>query len=100
MSDRNSLLSVPFHSALNKPNLVLGGERDLMLFTGLISSAMIFVALSLQSAIIGIVVWFVFSSLIRKMAKADPLMSKIYIKQLNYQHYYMAHSTPFIKVAK
>ncbi len=98
MSDRDSLLSVPIHSALNKPNLVLGGERELMLFTGLIASAMIFVALSLQSAIIGVVVWFIFSSLIRKMAKSDPLMSKIYIKQLSYQHYYMAHSTPFVKV--
>jgi len=99
MSDRNSLLSIPIHSALNKPNLVLGGERDLMLFTGLISSTMIFVALSLQSAILGIIVWFVFSSLIRKMAKADPMMSKIYIRQLRYQHYYSAHSTPFLKVA-
>jgi len=97
MSDRNSLLSIPIHSALNKPNLVLGGERDLMLFTGLISSTMIFVALSLQSAIIGIIVWFIFSSIIRKMAKSDPLMSKIYIRQLRYQHYYPAHSTPFAK---
>jgi len=97
MSDRNSLLSVPIHSALNKPNLVLGGERELMLFTGLISATMIFVALSLQSAVIGIVVWFIFSSLIRKMAKSDPLMSKIYIRQLRYQHYYQAHSTPFAK---
>lgn len=75
----------------------MGGERELMLFTGLISATMIFVALSLQSAIIGIVVWLIFSSLIRKMAKADPVMSKIYIRQLRYKHYYMAHSTPFAK---
>jgi len=100
MSGGDSLKSIPIHSALNKPNLILGGERELMLFTGLITSTMIFVAISLQSAIIGAVVWFIFSSILRKMAKADPLMSKIYIRQLNYQHYYPAHSTPFAKEKK
>ncbi|MDQ7084930.1 MAG: conjugal transfer protein TrbD [Sulfurovum sp.] len=93
----SELLGLPIHSALNKPNLVLGGERELMMFTGLISATMIFVTLSLQSAIIGFFLWFSFSSLIRYMAKSDPLMSKIYLKQLTHQHYYPAHSTPFRK---
>ncbi|MBN2823904.1 MAG: VirB3 family type IV secretion system protein [Campylobacterales bacterium] len=89
------LITIPIYAALNKPNLVLGGERELMLFTGLISATMIFVALSFQSAIVGILIWIIFSSLIRMMAKADPLMSKIYIKQLVHQHYYPAHAHSF-----
>lgn len=97
MNNQDALIPIPIHSALNKPNLVLGGERNLMLLTGLISGTMIVVALSLQSAIIGTVLWFTVSILLRQMAKADPLMSKIYIRQLRYQHYYPAHSTPFAK---
>lgn len=89
------LKAIPIHSALNRPNLFLGGERDLMLMLGLMCALLVFIALTLPTIIMGISIWIVFASLLRMMAKSDPLMSKIYIKQLKYKSFYPAHSTPF-----
>ena len=95
MNNENQLKSVKVHSALNKPNLLLGGERELMLMVGLFSSVMIFIALTWQTFIIGVLLWTILSMLLRMMAKADPMMSKIYLRQLKYRDFYAAHSTPF-----
>lgn len=91
----DELKAIPVHSALNRPNLFLGGERELMLLLGLMCALLVFIALTLPTIIMGAVIWIVFSSLLRMMAKSDPLMSKIYIKQIKYKSYYPAHSTPF-----
>ncbi len=93
----NQLKSVKIHSALNKPNLLLGGERELMLIVGLLSSIMIFIAMTWQTLILGVIIWIVLSMLLRMMAKADPIMSKIYLKQLKYKDFYRAYSTPFYR---
>lgn len=97
---QNELKPIPIHSALNKPNLFLGGERDLMLMLGLLCALLIFIALTVPTIIMGLCIWGVFASLLRMMAKSDPLMSKIYLNQLKYKSFYNAHSTPFILESK
>jgi len=95
MHTEDKLQAIKVHSALNKPNLLLGGERELMLLVGLFSALMIFIAMTWQTLIIGIILWLILSMLLRMMAKADPLMSKIYLRQLKYKDFYTAHSSPF-----
>lgn len=95
MYTEDKLQAIKVHSALNKPNLLLGGERELMLMVGLFSALMIFIAMTWQTFIIGIALWLILSMLLRMMAKADPLMSKIYLRQLKYKDFYTAHSSPF-----
>ena len=95
MNKENTLESIKVHSALNKSNLLLGGERELMLMVGLFSALMIFIAMTWQTFIIGIVLWIILTMLLRMMAKADPLMSKVYLRHLKYKDFYMAHSSPF-----
>jgi type IV secretion system protein VirB3 len=95
MNNENQLKSVKVHSALNKPNLLLGGERELMLIVGLFSAIMVFIAMTWQTLIIGVGMWIILSMLLRMMAKADPMMSKIYLRQLKYKDFYLSHSTPF-----
>jgi type IV secretion system protein VirB3 len=95
MNNEHQLNSVKVHAALNKPNLLLGGERELMLIVGLFSSVMVFIAMTWQTFIIGVTLWLILTMLLRMMAKADPLMSKIYFRQLKYRDFYRAHSTPF-----
>jgi len=46
MYTENKLEAIKVHSALNKPNLLLGGERELMLMVGLFSALMIFIAMT------------------------------------------------------
>lgn len=95
MNHESKLKSIKVHAALNKPNLLLGGERELMLIVGLFSAVMVFIAMTWQTLIIGVTLWITLSMLLRMMAKADPMMSKIYLRQLKYKDFYLAHSTPF-----
>ena len=96
---QSGLKSIKIHSALNKPNLLMGAERELILVVGLFSAMMVFIALTWETFIVGIVMWIVITTLLRMMAKADPLMSKVYLRQLKYNSFYPAHSTPFKKDA-
>lgn len=89
------LPTVPFHRALHRPNLVLGGERELVMFTGLVAVCLIFAAQSLMAALAGLLIWFGCLALLRHMAKIDPYLSQIYMKSLKYRRYYAARSKPF-----
>lgn len=84
------LITVPFYSALNKPFLLLGGERELMVLAMLISFLVAYVNPSLVNIVIGIVLWVAMSILLRMMAKVDPIMSKIYRRYIKYKKYYRA----------
>jgi len=94
-NENNTLQAIKVHSALNRPNLLLGAERELTLMLGLICTIMVFLALTWQTALLGTLLWVIILSLLRMMAKADPIMSKIYLKHLKYKAFYPAHSTPF-----
>lgn len=67
------------------------------MFTGLLVFALVFSAVELRATVIGVTLWVVALYLLRKMAKADPLMRKVYMRQRRYKTYYPARSTPFRK---
>lgn len=73
----------------------MGGERELVMFTLLISGGLVATALNLPALIVGAVVWGVCIGLLRRMAKADPQMSAVYKRQLRYETFYPARSTPY-----
>ena len=91
------LQNIDIYSALNKPNLIFGADRELMLITGLISFALIFTGATLITSVIGIALFFVCGLLLRLMAKSDPLMRQIFIRQNKYKKFYYPQSTPFSK---
>ena len=92
-----SLRRTPISRVLNRPNLIAGGDRKLVLLAALICFALIFSALNWFTAIVAIVVWFGSIAALRKMAKADPQMSEIYLLSIKYQGYYSARSKHFQK---
>jgi type IV secretion system protein VirB3 len=73
----------------------MGGDRELVMFTGLIAAALIFSAQELKATIYGIILWLCSLYLLRLMAKADPQMRMVYWRSLRYKRYYPALSTPF-----
>lgn len=89
------LNKIPIHRAMNRPNLLLGGERELVLVSGLLSGTLAFAGASVVTIIIGIVLWFGLLTLLRMMAKKDPFMSKVYLRHIKYQKFYPARSTPY-----
>jgi type IV secretion system protein VirB3 len=91
----SALRCTPVYRALHRPNLILGGERELVLFTALLAGGLALTAQNLVATLISGLVWFGVIGLLRRMAHADPRMSLVYARQLRYQRYYPARSRPF-----
>jgi type IV secretion system protein VirB3 len=83
------------HRALSRPNLLMGADRELVLVTGLASAILIFVVLTVYSALFGISLWVAIIGLLRMMAKSDPLMRHVYIRHIRYRHHYRPTSSPW-----
>ena len=95
MSATGSLRRTSLHRALHRPNLVLGGERELVLTTGLLAGGLPAASVNLIGLVIGAAIWFGCIGLLRRMAKADTQMSRVYLRQLRYRPYYAARSGPW-----
>ena len=85
------------HRALSRPNLLMGADRELVLLTGLSAVILIFVVLTVYSALFGIAIWTVIVGLLRMMAKSDPLMRQVYIRHISFAKYYRPTAAPWRK---
>lgn len=74
---------------------MLGGDRELVMFAGLLAGALIFSAQELKAGVFGIALWVGALQVFRLMAKADPKMRFVYMRQRRYRKYYAPRSTPF-----
>lgn len=90
-----SLRTIPIRRCGNRASLFMGGDRELLMFSGLLSAILLFAAQDWLAAIAGIAMWFLSLKGLRLMAKSDPCMRAIYLRQRSYQAYYPARSTPF-----
>jgi type IV secretion system protein TrbD len=86
---------ITLHRAGIRPHLFLGGDRELVLFSGLIAAVLIFACMQPLTILIGVTLWMAALWIFRRVAKADPLMRYIYLRSLLYRNYYPARSTPF-----
>lgn len=75
----------------NRGHLFLGGERELVLVTALLCLILVVVLQSLASAVLGVVLWLLLLPVYRLMARADPMMSRVYLKYTRFQGFYPAH---------
>ena len=90
-----ALRRVTLHRAGIRPHLFLGGDRELVLFSGLIACVLIFACFQPLTILTGVALWMVALFFFRRMAKADPRMRHVYMRQLLYRRYYPARSTPY-----
>ena len=90
-----SLRTIPIRGAGNRHNLFMGGDRELVMFAGLLAFALIFSAQELRATVIGLLLWFGALFACRLMAKSDPKMRFVYLRSRKYKRYYAARSTPF-----
>ena len=96
MAEPGSNLSrSPVHRALSRPNLLMGADRELVLLTALAAIILIFVVLTWYAALFGIAIWMIAVAALRMMAKADPLMRRVYIRHISYKAFYRATSSPW-----
>lgn len=93
----NNLDRARIHRALSRPTLLFGADRELVLVTGLLAVILVFVVLTMVSAILGAVIWIVVVGILRMMAKADPFLRHVYVRHIKYRTYYRPTSTPWRK---
>ena len=100
MSTNDELLKVPIHRSLNRHDLWLGCDREMIMFAGLMCAVMVFVGMSKVSLVIAIAIWCFCLFALRLMAKADPQMRDVFMRYIRYAKYYPAKATPFRKAKR
>ncbi|MBA9083337.1 type IV secretion system protein VirB3 [Bartonella chomelii] len=89
------LRCTPIYRFLYEPKLIMGVEREPVLILTLLIGVFIISAMSIVATIIGMCIWLIGLYVLRKMAKIDPMLFRVYIHYLRYQRYYPARSSPF-----
>ncbi|MFM2083194.1 MAG: hypothetical protein RLY95_12 [Pseudomonadota bacterium] len=87
----------PIHESLNRPILMMGGERQLVLMLMVISGVFIVSLAKIWAAVIGISLWLLGQYALSRAANYDPQLSKTAARSLRYSKYYAASATPFAK---
>ncbi len=89
------LTLIPLQRALLRPDHMMGCERELFLLSGIIVALLTLVSFDWIAALAGGLIWVCTLWSLRRMAKTDPIMSRVYIRHVRYAPYYPARSTPF-----
>ncbi|CUA96891.1 conjugal transfer protein TrbD [Thiomonas bhubaneswarensis] len=87
----------PIHDSLNRPILMMGGERQLVLLLAIVAGIFIFSLAKLWAAIIGVTLWMVGQWALSRAASYDPVLSKTGSRLLKYRRHYPAQASPFAK---
>jgi type IV secretory pathway TrbD component len=83
-----------FYRVLYRPSFLLGGEREPVLITLVVAVGLGMSGLNLLSLAVALLLWFGGIAAFRRMAKADPYMSRVYARQLVFRPFYSSRSRP------
>ena len=83
---------VPFHESANRPNLLLGGDRELVLVFAILAAMLVFAVMKWWSVVAGVVLWLTAVGVLARMGKADPLLRQVYLRHIRYRAFYPAKS--------
>ena len=89
-----ALTRTPIYRATTRSQLLLGGERTLVLTIGMLAAILIFSGGTLLTGAFGVFTWAAGMFVLRRMGKADPDMSRVYMRHVKYARYYPARSRP------
>lgn len=85
----------PIHESLNRPILMMGGERNLVLMLAVIAGVFIFSLAHVWAAVMGVAMWVLGQWGLSRAAAYDPQLSQTGIRAMKYKRYYPAQATPF-----
>lgn len=83
---------VPIYQSPNRPNLLMGCDREALLMVGLMAAALIFSVARLWAIITGVLTFVAAAAFLSRMAKLDPLLRHTYVRHVRYRGYYPAKS--------
>jgi type IV secretory pathway TrbD component len=83
---------IPLHESANRPNQLLGGDRELVISSGMVSAIMPFALGNIWGIAAGLCFWLASVWTIHRMGKADPLLRSVYVRHIRYRGFYPAKS--------
>lgn len=86
----DKLREIVIHQSANRPHLLLGGDRELLLFAALLSAILIFALVTWWGVLTGLMLWLLSVAVLSRMGKADPLLRHVYLRHLQYRPFYSA----------
>ena len=89
-----ALRTIPMRRAGNRNNLFMGGDREMVMFSGLLAAVLVFTSQDWMAMFAGAGLWLGALKLLRKMAKSDPQMRQVYLRNRRYKTYYPPRATP------
>jgi type IV secretion system protein TrbD len=94
MAVKEDLRTVPLRGSLMRPDLIGGVERQLLFVAAMCSGITGFTLIRDGHEFIGIItglsLWLAFMWVLIRLGKADPIMSKVYIRHVKYRSFYPA----------
>jgi type IV secretion system protein TrbD len=92
MPESDAPREVVIHQSANRPNLLLGGDRELVLVMVMIAFGLAFSLASWWGVLLSAALWIASIAVLQRMGKADPLMRHVYLRHIRYRAFYPAKS--------
>jgi type IV secretory pathway TrbD component len=84
--------TIPIHTSLIRPILLMGAERELVLISAIIAAVLVMSLERLLFTAVGVVFWGLSLAALQGAAKSDPQFSRVYLRHTHYHAYYAAQS--------
>ena len=88
-----SLRTVTIHQSLHRHAHMLGAEREPVRVSALIALLVGVGGLTIISGVSAVLFWLVSVFALRRMAKADPMMSRVWMRHIKQQDFYPAKAS-------
>lgn len=79
-------------TSLSRPQQLLGGDRELVIMSGLGAALMAVSVMTFLSFLVAFLSFGAIVAVLAKIGKADPMMRKVYSRHLQYRDFYPAKS--------
>ena len=86
---------ITIHQSANRPNQILGGDRELVLVSILIAVSLAFSLATWWGIALSVLFWVGSVAVFQRMGKADPMMRQVYLRHIRYRPFYPAKSGLF-----
>ena len=83
---------ITIHQSANRPNQILGGDRELVLVSVLVAVSLAFSLASWWGVALSIGFWVSAVAVFQRLGKADPMMRHVYMRHIRYRSFYPAKS--------
>ncbi|HLG95320.1 MAG TPA: conjugal transfer protein TrbD [Bryobacteraceae bacterium] len=86
---------IVIHQSANRPNQLLGGDRELVLVTILVSVSLAFSLATFWGFAVAFAFWIAAIAVLQRMGKADPMLRQVYMRHIRYRPFYPSKSGMF-----